>query len=258
MFHGTRYQIDQREIAGLPASLRAALHYDPREGMYQTHSAGAQLPGKEGLVFHGQGGEVDAAKVELTAFFREIDRALAGELRMQTDPLVFAGVDYLFPNYQEVNSYPHLLPKHISGNPELWNAADIRERAWPIVESTLRARREVELAKYGRRVAQGRTANRLDEILVAAHAGAVETLFIDPAVRRTGTFERELLTVHVDKEPQHQSDDLINLAATLVLRNNGAVEPLASGNVPGGGVMAAVLRYPFSPATETADAAAGG
>jgi hypothetical protein len=59
-FSGSRDGLEEQTVPELPASLRDALDYDQREGMYQAHSAGPQLPGKESLVFHGQGGEVDA------------------------------------------------------------------------------------------------------------------------------------------------------------------------------------------------------
>jgi len=171
---------------------------------------------------------------------------VAERLRSETAPLIFAGVDYLFPIYQGVNSYPHLAPKPIMGNPELWLPADIQQRAWPIVEAMLHERRETELGRYGNYISVGRSSDRVDEILIAAKAGAVETLFLDPAARCTGTFDSETLSVVVDAAPREENEDLVNLAAVLVLRNNGAVEPLASGHVPGGGPLAATLRYPFS------------
>jgi hypothetical protein len=190
-------------------------------------------------MFHGHGGAPDASKDFVAEFFREIDRALANVLRMGTEPLVFAGVDYLFPIYQEANTYANLLPQPVIGNPELWSADELRARAWPLVESIVRKEREAEIARYGNRISQGRALNRLEDIMIAAHAGAVETLFLDPAARRMGAFDSATLKVHLDEPPQEDSEDLINLAATLVLRGNGEVQPLAAGDVPGGGEMAA-------------------
>jgi hypothetical protein len=148
-FSGSRGGLVEQPVPELPASLRDALHYDQREGMYQAHSAGPQLPGKESLVFHGQGGAVDAAEAELPEFLRQIDRALANVLRLRTAPLVFAGVDYLFPIYEQVNTYSHLLPTAIRGNPELWSAGDLHERAWPLIEPLFERRREHDLDRYG-------------------------------------------------------------------------------------------------------------
>jgi hypothetical protein len=256
-FRGTRGEMEPIAVPGLPANREEAVRLDDAEPGIQAHSARPYLGRtKEGMAFHGHGGAPDAAKDLIAEYFREIDRALSATLPRATEPLIFAGVDYLFPIYQEANTYPHLVAKPVAGNPELWSADELRERVWPIVESLVREDREVELAKYGNRISQNRTSDRLEEILLAAYAGAVEILFLDPAARCTGAFQPEQQAVLVDERPESGSEDLMNLAATLVLRNKGTVQPLGSDDVPGGGPMAAVLRYPF-PAARISAAAAG-
>ena len=131
---GTRARLEEVALPGLAANLTEALNYDTRQGTVQMHSGQPRVAGKEGVVFHGQGGEVDVAKQELTAYFREIDRVVSDYLQMRTEPLLFAGVDYLLPIYQAVNSYPHLVPTPIAGNPDLLSASEISARAWPLVE----------------------------------------------------------------------------------------------------------------------------
>jgi hypothetical protein len=251
LFHGSRGNVEEVELPGLPTNREQALHYDEPESTLQSHSGQPQVPGKESMVFHGQGGAVDARKQEILAFFREIDRALADSLHSQTEPLIFAGVDYLFPIYQSANTYPHLLPAGIPGNPELWSPHDIQQRAWPLAKSAIDERRRAELAKYWDLVSHDRTLNRIEDIIAAAHAGAVETLFVDPAVHLFGTFFPEAVTVHIDDLSGGDAEDLTNLAAVLVLRGSGWVEIIDSGNIPGGGAMAAVLRFVFAPATSS-------
>ena len=103
-------------------------------------------------------------------------------------------------------------------------------------------------SKYGDNLSQARISNSIEDILVAASSGAVETLFIDPSVKRTGSFDADQLAVHIDDQPREENEDLVNLAATIVLRNSGAVMPL-SGDIPSGG-MAAIMRYAFPPPIE--------
>jgi Bacterial archaeo-eukaryotic release factor family 7 len=245
LLHGTRYQLQEVKVPSLPVSLTEALHYDPREGFFQTHSGEPHLRGKEGLVFTGQGGEEEVAKEEVASFFRMIDAAICRFLHGQTEPLVFSGVDYLYPIYREHNHYPNLLPKHISGNSDLLSPFELRERAWPLVEASIRQRQEAEVAKYWNLVGHGRGSNFIEEIIAAAYAGAVETLFICPAIRRMGGFDPHTNEVRLDEHPRSDGEDLANLAACLVLKNHGKVEVLVSGNIPGGGSMAAVFRYPL-------------
>lgn len=246
LLHGTRGELEAVAAPKLPKSLREALSYDPREPALQAHSAGRQLPGKEGMVFHGQGGERDAAGIELVAFCREINRALADELRGATDPLVFVGVDYLFPIFRDVTTYPHLLAESVAGNPDRMRADELAEAAWPLVEAAISDSSQRAVIAYWDNVARGKTTNRLEEVIVAAQQGAVETLFIDTAVERTGELDAETLAVTIDDEPRPGREDLVNLAALLVMRSGGAVEPVPAGNVPGGGLLAAVLRLPAS------------
>jgi hypothetical protein len=89
------------------------------------------------------------------------------------------------------------------------------------------------------------------EILLAGHVGAIETLFVAPGAKMPGRFSPETATVRYDDTPQPDSEDLVNLAAILVLRTGGSVEMALSGNVPGGSQMAAVLRYSFIPTITT-------
>jgi len=248
LLHGTRCTLDEVDVPDLPSSRDEALNYDPREGFYQTHSGQPQLRGKEGIVFTGQGGEVDVAKDEISSYFRLIDIAVSRCLATQSEPLLFAGVDYLYSIYRRQNHYSHLVFKHIAGNPDLFSSPDLRKRAWMIIESLLRERQETAIARYWEFVGQGRSCNRMEDILDAADTGMVETLFVCPAIRRWGKYDSNSQTVHLDRGPAPDNQELINLAVCLVLKHHGTVESIVSGNIPGGGSMAAVLRFTAIPA----------
>ena len=239
----TRHKLVQVDVPRLPTGETATLNYDTREGLYQTHTGQPQLRGKESLVFTGQGGEADVAKQELAEYFRLIDGVVGKFLMNKTEPLVFAGVDYLYPIYRQHNHYPHLLSKHIAGNPDLLSSLELRQRAWPLVEELLRGRQQTEIAKYWEVVAHGRGCNRVEEIAPAAHSGMIETLFICPTIRAWGVFDPRTQITAIDERPQNDSEELINLAVCLVLQHGGKVEPMLTDNIPGGGAMAAVLRY---------------
>ena len=248
LLRGGRCKLQEIWVPDMPASLEASLHYDRREGLYQFHSGQPQIRGKEGLVFTGQGGEVDVAKEEIGAFFRMVDAAIARFMQTRHEPLVFAGVDYLYPIYREHNHYPHLVTQHISGNPDLLSPEGLCQRAWPLIESFVQERQAAEIAKYWKLVEHGRSSNRLEDIVRASHAGVVETLFISPTVRRLGAFDPIENAVRLDDSPRHDSEDLVNLAACFVLKHRGNVESVSSGNIPGGGPMAAVFRYELTAA----------
>jgi hypothetical protein len=246
LFYGTRETLDEVVVPGLPANLSQALHYDEPEGSFQVHSGRPHLRRKESAVFHGQGGAPDAAKDEISSFFREVDRALDGVPGIKGHPLVFAGVNYLFPIFRRISSQPQLLSSHVDGNPDLTPLNELRERAWSVVRMSIEETRQSRIASYWDLATHSRTSNQIGTILVAAQAGAVKTLLLDPRIRRLGAFDLQAGTLRIDQQARHDNEDLVNLAATLVLRHGGAFEAMTTSHVPGGGVMAAILRYPFS------------
>jgi hypothetical protein len=169
---------------------------------------------------------------------------------MERAPLVFAGVDYLFPVFKEVCTYDRLLGEAVTGNPELWSATDLHERAWPLIAMLIEERRERDLEKYGDCLGLGRATNQVEEILPAAQLGAVATLFVDPAAELFGVFDAKLADVRMaaaetSGAPDGEVENLINLAAVLVLRNSGAVDTPGPERMPSGAPLAAVTRYPF-------------
>ena len=116
LFRGSRYELEEIKLDTLPERQSDVLR-EHTESQMLVHTGQPALPGKEGLVFYGEGG-VDVQKLNLDKYFREIDRALAPYLRDfgEEGPLVFCGVEYLFPHYRDITTYAHLYDKPITGN----------------------------------------------------------------------------------------------------------------------------------------------
>ena len=187
------------------------------------------------------GGASTSSKPTTAERLRDIDHALAGYLERRQDPLLFAGATKLFHLYQTVNSYPHLLHRHLSKNPDLLSIADLRDQVRPMINLVTRDRQQNEIERYWRLLPQGQTMNDLSAILAAADAGRIETLFIVPTARQIGKFDPAEGSVRVDHEPLCDSEELVNLAAILVLQHGGWVEAVAPGTIPSGDPVAAIL-----------------
>ncbi len=244
LFHATPDEFVELPVPGMPASMAEIAGAAEAEiGLY-FRTGQPQAHGKEALVFHGQGGSADALKPKLAAFVRTIERAVAKRIDGGSLPLVFAGVDSLFAMYRAENTYPHLLPIHVSGNTDSLPLDAIRRSALSLVQAAARDRRSVAMATYWNLATHGRTSNHLDEVLAAAESGAVETLFIDPLEHRLGSFDPQTLETRIAEQPGTGGEDLINVAAALALTHGAAIECLPAGYIPGGGVIAAVMRYP--------------
>jgi hypothetical protein len=102
LFQGSRYAVTEIRDERLPKNLREALNIDEYVQSLQFNSMrGASLGNgtRGGAAFHGQGGSnLDVRKSdEILPYFRRIDDALQELFGAERSPLVFAGVEYLFP-----------------------------------------------------------------------------------------------------------------------------------------------------------------
>ncbi len=243
LLRGLSNEIQEVEVSEMPRHGLRALGYDEPQEQSQTHSASPQLPGKQSVVFHGQGGAADAAKAEIVAFFRLVNRAVHRVVDASRMPLIFAGVDYLFPLYSEANTSSRLWQRHVSGNPDRLSSQELCRRAGDLLASSLDERWQTDIDNYWKNATAGRAEKHVEEIVRCARRGLVETLFIDPSVRQWGLFDSDTDHVRIDAERRPDSEDLVNAAAAAVVRHGGTVATVGSGYVPGGGLMAATLRY---------------
>ena len=104
-FFGNQFSIQELELPEeVPASLAEALKYDDPEKQLQYHS------GDRGNspIYRGQGVGTTDNKEEIKRFFLKVDRGLQSALNEENTPLILAGVEYLLPIYQEINSYSNM------------------------------------------------------------------------------------------------------------------------------------------------------
>jgi hypothetical protein len=104
---------------------------------------------------------------------------------------VVAGVDYLLPIFREASSYAHLLPKGVSGNPEVLSPEQLQQQAWPLVKPYLNQSRQEAGTKYRELGGSGKTSHELKEILSAAYNGRVEILFVAVGQQEWGVYNAQ-------------------------------------------------------------------
>jgi hypothetical protein len=128
VFQATRSSIEPLALDAVPNSLAKALEYDDPEKQLQFHSGRGGAP-----VYHGQGGTDH--KADILRFFQAIDHGLQSSLENTCRPMVFVGVDYLFPLYREANSYPRLLEESVTTNPDTLHPQTLHQQTWPIANA---------------------------------------------------------------------------------------------------------------------------
>lgn len=186
----------------------------------------------------------EGQKVRMGQYARKIDAALRGVLTGHHRPLILAATAPIDDIFRRVNSYPHLLDETITGNPETLTDAELAERARPLLDAHYAA----ELALLRERLdawsARGRAAVEIGDVARAATFGAVDTLLVDIETHVGGTIDAESGAI----EPADSDDDMApgvtDEIARRTLAAGGRVVAIRSADMPAGGPVAALLRYP--------------
>ena len=243
----TRDNFSEVDLQGIPTSMDEALQFDDPERQLQYHTSTSSPggAGKRSAVFHGHGVGIDDEKPNILRYFRMVNQGLHEVLHNQNAPLVLAGVEYLHPIYKEANEYPHLVEQGIEGSPDRWNAQELHEQAWKIVEPLFARSQEEARDRYKQFAGSenGKGINDLKKIIRAAIRGQVETLFIVINLQQWGRFDPEANSIQLHKEPEANDEDLLDLAAVQTILNRGTVYALKAEEMPDASPVAAILRY---------------
>jgi len=242
LYEGTRLSLREVVMEGLPQGLTEALQVDEPEKQVRFRSGGAG-GGERGSMMSGHGAEIGDTKDNLLRYFRQVDRVLRETLKDERIPLVLAGVDYLFPIYQEANTYLDLFDQAITGNPKGMTLEQLHKEAWSLVSTRYDQEIEEAMDLYRRSQGTGLTSSSVEDILVDAHHGRIGVIFVPLGKQLWGNFKSDTDQVSFYDEPVTGGEDLFDLAAIQTFVNGGSVFALPPENIPDGMAMAAVLRY---------------
>lgn len=197
------------------------------------------------MTFHGHGVGTDDEKTNVLRYFQKVDKGVSEFLADERVPLVLAGVEYLFPIYQEANSYNHLMGQGLPGNPEELSDKTLHARAWELLKPFFQKEQEEAAALYRQEAGRqsGRASGDIKEILPAAYSGRVEQLFVLDRAETWGQYDLANNRVEIHPERTLESEDLLNTAALYVFQNDGAVYVVGEDEMPDASPVAAVFRY---------------
>lgn len=136
LFKGDRYNLKKLKFQKKPVGMMEDLNIDELPNERQLHVVAALDTGRKSKRYHGQYNETETNKDLLTQYFRHIDHRLRSYIKNKRAPLIIAGVDYLLPIYQQVNTYPHLFDKEIIGSIEHLSLDQIREKACTVLDNS--------------------------------------------------------------------------------------------------------------------------
>lgn len=227
-------------VPDLPAGMADALRWDDRERQLQSHAAGRTGAGTVAAAFHGQGGSADTRLADLERYLHLVDHAVGSARAGSERPLVLAGVDDIVAVFRRVTRCSKLVDGHIAGNPDQRSDDELADRARPLVPRPTAAAEQ--RARDAFLAGAAATVDTVEQAVVAAAAGQVETLFVAADRPTWGRYRDGHTLIERHDERQPGDHDLTDVAASETLRHRGTVH-LVDDDVPGGGTAAAVLHF---------------
>jgi len=249
LLQGTRYRIgeinlDDREQ--VPDSIVDVLKWEDPEKQLQLHTGSESvLDGGVAAIFHGHGvASGDDLKEKIRRYFQRLDEGIAGLLGDDDAPMVPVADDFVLALYREANSYPQIV-EGVAQQPEALSLEALHQRAWAVVEPFFRQAEEQARDAYGhlRGTDEDRASDDVEVVVPAAAFGRVDGLFVARGEQIWGTFDREYGDVEIHEEQEPSDRDLLDVAAVETVLNEGWLFVVDPVDVPGGGELAAVLRW---------------
>lgn len=197
---------------------------------------------RSGDMTSGQGTSENAL---LTRYARAIDAALRPVLTGHEQPLIVAAAEPLGSVFRSVSSYPHTASEVIGGSADHTAdhvlAAEARAVLDQIYAGEVAAIRDL----YAVREEQGRATTDIARAARAATFGAIDTLLVDIDEVVLGTVSDEDGTVTFADHAGADSYGVVDEIASRALKSGARILSARKADLPGGGHLAAILRYPL-------------
>lgn len=204
---------------------------------------------------HGSEGQ----KVRMGQYTRHVDQALRPILGGAV-PLVLAANEPLASIYRSTATYAHLAPTTLRGNADTTPDADLAVQARSVLDGLYADQLRAVHAVFEERSSQGRAASDVAGIARAATYGMIDTVLVDIDDALPGSVD-DSGAVSFSDDGTNASEDapagadgpagygVLDEIVRRVWLNGGRVLAVRREDVPGGGPVAAILRYaPFSSA----------
>lgn len=207
----------------------------------------ASAVGKASIMDRTASGRVQGSegiKVRLTQYARKVDRALRDFLAGRETPLILAATEPLLSIYRSVQSYPHLAASALTANPEGMTDAELAAGARTVLDELFREQLAGIQELFQKRLSQQRTTTDIAHAARAATRGAVQQLLVDIDEVVPGTIDDEGAVTFADG-PSAATYGVVDEIAGRTLLMGGRVLGVRRADIPGGGSLAAIMRYPF-------------
>ncbi len=245
LYEGNRHALVEVVLhEDIPKTIEDALGYE----LTEKHSTVASYGGagaQNSNMHHGHGGKKDELDIDADRFFRFVAETVQKKYSTPEGlPIVLAALPEHHDRFQQVNENHLVLGTGIKINAQAVSIKKLAQLAWDVMQPVYLQKLDDGVGKYNQAKANGLGSDSIEDVIEAAEAGRVNTLFIEEGriiAKRlrnkiTGTFKPIDLT-------QPKIDDLLDDIGELVSEMGGAVLIIPKEYMPVETGVAAIYRY---------------
>ncbi len=190
-------------------------------------------------------GEGTSEHALMTRYARAVDEALRPVLAGHERPLIVAAAEPMSSIYRAVSSYPHTAHDTLGGSADHTADHTLAAEARGVLDR-LNAAEIASLADlFAARSSQGRTTGDISQSARAATFGAIDTLIVDIDSVIPGTVDDETGAVTFAEDDGATTYGVVDEIVSRALRSGARIVAARKDDIPGGGALAALLRYPM-------------
>lgn len=213
LYRASRFTAEYVELEGLPEDLCYVLRYDEFEKSGHVHTTSA----RGDSMHHGQGAGKDEHDAFVKRFIDAVRPVVTDWLRRERIPLVVLGLEDTVGLFLKENDYRDTASEHRFVDPHSLSIDDVIRLGWECMAPRFDQRRRDAIDRFHA------ADNRLVDVygvLEGLLEGRVATLLVNPNREVRGTFDATTGGVHVDTDPKHVTENLIDTALARALETN--------------------------------------
>lgn len=242
LYNAGAYEIERVNVPEIDELVE---NYIPANELRQEATSPKGAAGGATSYLHGYNEMSQTEKNEISKHLRSIDKEVSRVLKDTGAPLLVYSVDYIYPMYREVSTYPHLMEESIKGSPVGVSPRDIHEKALEVVMPRCEGTLEREIEKFNTLKGTDSRLSSCDaaEITRMALHGRVERLFVADGVQQWGFLDKDTGEIIIDNSEGENHMDILDRALLAVMENGGKVYVLDKEKMPVLKPAAAILRF---------------
>lgn len=179
----------------------------------------------------------------MTRYARKVDQALRPVLSGHERPLIIAAAEPMASVYRAVSSYPHTAAEVIAGSADHTPDYELAAATRAVLDRLYTAEIAAFADLYAEREAQGRATSDIAQAARAATFGAVDTMIVDIDAVIPGTVADSDGAVSFAEVADAGNYGIVDEIAARALKSGARVIAARRDDIPGGGALAAALRY---------------